>query len=185
LDLLIPAFGQVLACHPGIVLVIAGDGDRGLIETLQRQTRELGIDDSVLWIGFLSGDDKLEAFADADLFVLPSYSENFGIAAVEAMAMGVPVILTDQVAIHREVAECRAGSITSASVVPLAEALASVVADDRLRLQLATNARAFARSRFSREAVIGQVIQAYETVLQRISPVALSPQGTKAMPRPL
>jgi glycosyltransferase involved in cell wall biosynthesis len=185
LDLLIPAFRLVVDHAPGMVLVIAGDGDAALIDTLQRQAHQFGIDDSVIWTGFLNGGNKFEAFADADVFVLPSYSENFGIAAVEAMAMGVPIVLTDQVAIHREVAECRAGSITSASVGPLAEAIAAVVADNHLRLQLAANAHALARSRFSRESVIGRMIQAYETVLQGTSPVPLGSQGAKAMARPL
>jgi glycosyltransferase involved in cell wall biosynthesis len=167
LDLLIPAFRSVVARHPHAMLVIAGDGDRDLIETLQRQVLGCGIADSVLWAGFLSGTDKFEALADADVFVLPSYSENFGIAAVEAMAIGVPVILTDQAGIHREVAERRAGLITPADAVLLADAINTMLSDDRLQCELGRNARLLAGSHFSPEAVINRVIEAYEIALHR------------------
>ncbi len=59
--------------------------------------REAGLSDDVLWLGFLQGEEKNALLADADLFVLPSYSENFGVAVVEALFFGLPVIVSDQV----------------------------------------------------------------------------------------
>jgi len=165
LDLLIPAFSQVVARHPDSVLVIAGDGDRELVETLQRRAHQLGLDDSVLWIGFIGGDNKFEALADADIFVLPSYSENFGIAAVEAMAMGVPVVLTDQVAIHREVADSSAGLVTQAAVGPLAKGIIYLLSPEGENTAMGPNASRLARTCFDAGIVIRQLIRMYRGVL--------------------
>jgi glycosyltransferase involved in cell wall biosynthesis len=165
LDLLISAFREVVIRFPEAILVIAGDGDTELTESLLRLAQDCGVADSVLWVGFLSGPEKFAAMADADVFVLPSYSENFGVAVVEAMALGVPVILTDQVGIHREVAQHHAGLITAAAVAPLAGAIATVLGDECLRSELGRNAQLIAASQFSADAVISRVIEAYELAL--------------------
>jgi glycosyltransferase involved in cell wall biosynthesis len=93
IDLLLPAFARTRSKHPDAVLVIAGDGDRRVVEELQQQSRDLGLSSGIIWAGFLQGERKRNALADADVFVLPSYSENFGIAVVEAMGAGLPVVV--------------------------------------------------------------------------------------------
>jgi glycosyltransferase involved in cell wall biosynthesis len=165
LDLLIRAFRQVVISYPDAVLVIAGDGDRDLIDTLQRDVHEGGIDASVFWVGFLNGIDKFEALADADIFVLPSYSENFGIAIVEAMALGVPVVITDQVGIHNEVAEHCAGIVITPTAEPLIKAIHTLLSDAHLRLRLGQNGTALVHSEFDAATVISKVVGAYREVL--------------------
>src|SRR6185436_15853567 len=103
LDLLLAAFASARS-RRDLVLVIAGSGDPGFEQGVRRDATRLGLGESVYWAGFLSGKEKLAALADADVFVLPSYSENFGVAVVEAMAARLPVVISDQVGIHREVA---------------------------------------------------------------------------------
>jgi glycosyltransferase involved in cell wall biosynthesis len=132
-----------------------------LIGELHRQSAELGIEGSVLWPGFLSGAEKFAALADADLFVLPSYSENFGIAVVEAMAMGLPVIITDQVGIHHEVAGHNAGLVISPAVEPLRDAIVRLLSDASLRRALGQNGAALAHSHFSAGTVMTKLISAY------------------------
>src|SRR6185295_13891083 len=129
IDLLLPAFAQMRLKYSEAVLVIAGDGDRNLLGELKAQAHQLGLGDEVLWVGFLQGQIKRDALADADVFVLPSYSENFGVAVVEAMACGVPVIVTDQVGIHPAIAEADAGLVTECSIPELREALIKAVSD--------------------------------------------------------
>jgi len=165
IDLLLPAFQQILRDDPDVALVIAGSGDPRLIETLRDQARDLGIEQSVVWAGFLGGAEKNEAFADADVFVLPSYSENFGIAAIEAMAAGVAVILTDQVGIWREVEKSGAGLITAAAVEPLRQALARLLSDAALRTRLGCNGAALARAEFASAVVTKRLIATYSLVL--------------------
>jgi glycosyltransferase involved in cell wall biosynthesis len=177
LDLLIPAFRQVLMRNPNVLLVIAGDGDADLMSALRRKVEGCGMVGSVLFVGFLTGAAKFEMLADADVFVLPSYSENFGIAAVEAMAWGLPVVLTDQVAIHHEIAENRAGIVTKATVTSLADALVSLLADGALRSALGNNARFLANSKFSVEVVLDRIVETYERTLQP-APIAAATQST-------
>ncbi len=165
LDLLIPAFAGVLREIPDAALVIAGDGDPALTESLRESCRSLGIQKSVYWPGFLSGPAKAAALAGADVFVLPSYSENFGIAVIEAMALGVPVILTDQVGICREVAASNAGLVTPAQVDPLRSALVRLLTDDAARAAIGRNGAALAQAQFSPAVVLKKLTEAYDSVL--------------------
>ncbi|MBV8905933.1 MAG: glycosyltransferase [Acidobacteriia bacterium] len=169
-DLLLPAFRDVLREHPSAALVIAGEGEAEFVDPLGRLASELGIADSVFWPGFLSGSKKAAAFADADLFVLPSYSENFGVALVEAMGFGVPVVLTDQVGIHREVSGERAGVVTPAASQPLAAAMGLLLRDGGLRTEMGANALRLA-GRYSVQAVADQLINMYA----ELCPASLSP----------
>lgn len=170
-DLLLPAFREVLRQDPRAALVIAGEGELSLVDRLHRMAAELGIANSVFWPGFLSGARRAAAFADADIFVLPSYSENFGMAPVEAMGFGLPVVLTDQVGIHKEVSEAIAGIVTPLSSEAIASALLLLLRDDGRRPEMGRNARRLAASRYSVEAVTSRLLDLYTT----LRPQALSP----------
>jgi glycosyltransferase involved in cell wall biosynthesis len=165
LDLLLAAFARARAQRPDLALVIAGSGDAGFERGVRRDATRLGLGDSVYWAGFLSGTEKLAALADADLFVLPSYSENFGVAAVEAMAAGLPVVISDRVGIHREVAAARAGVVVPCERELLADALLRVASDASLRAELGARAQDLVRRRFSIQAMTVAVATMYEEVL--------------------
>ena len=164
IDLLLPAFRDVLRKDAAVTLVIAGDGDSSLVRNLRRLASELGIEGSVLWPGFLTGSKRMAAFADADIFVLPSYSENFGMAPVEAMRMGIPVVVTDQVGIHKEVSEGRAGIVTPPAIAPLASALTLLLREAGLRLEMGRNGAPLAAARYSVGMVAGRLIDLYGTL---------------------
>jgi glycosyltransferase involved in cell wall biosynthesis len=174
LDLLLPAFARVRAQQPDVALVMAGDGETEFVGKLKTEAVRLGIDADIYWAGFLGGDEKLAALADADLFVLPSYSENFGLSVVEAMASRLPVVISDEVAIHREVAGGEAGLVTSCQVPSLTAALASLVADAGRRERLGQAGRRLVESRFSAEAMTAAVLSMYHEILGRS---ALRPAG--------
>ena len=152
------------ACAPSFpeaVLVLAGSGDPAWVAALRQTTERLGIADDVIWAGFLTGEAKWSALSNADVFVLPSYSENFGIAVVEALACGCPVVVSDQVGIHREIARAEAGLVTPCKVDSLAEALCAVLADTSLRRRMCENGVRLARQQFSPEAVGSRMAEAY------------------------
>ena len=90
----------------------------------ERLVAAAGIGPRVTFAGMLDHRRKLEAFRDAAMFVLPSYSENFGIAVVEAMACGVPVAISDKVNIWREVRDAGAGVVGPTTVAAVAEQIA-------------------------------------------------------------
>ena len=88
-------------------LVIAGPDEEGLRPQLEAQAKRLGIERRVHWTGMLEGDLKWGALHAAEAFVLPSHQENFGVAVVEAMACGVPVLISDKVNIWPDIATMR------------------------------------------------------------------------------
>jgi glycosyltransferase involved in cell wall biosynthesis len=96
----------------------------------------------------LRGRDRIEALVDADLFALPSYQENFGIAVVESLASGCPVLISDQVNIHREITAGGVGVVVPTDVEAIADALRVWLADPALRVAAAARAPAFVRARY-------------------------------------
>jgi glycosyltransferase involved in cell wall biosynthesis len=165
IDLLLAAFAQLRTRFPQATLILAGSGAPACIQSLRHEAERLGIASAVTWPGFLAGEAKWTALSDADVFVLPSYSENFGIAAVEALACGCPVVVSDQVGIHREIARAEAGLVTPCRVDALAEALASVLADAALRRRLRENGLRLASQQFSLAAVSRKLVETYAAVI--------------------
>ena len=108
-DLLIDAFAQVAAHDPALHLVMAGPDQVGWQRVLQTQAAKLGIAERITWCGMLGGTLKWAAYRAAEVFVLPSHQENFGIAVAEALALGVPVLISDKVNIWREIVAADAG----------------------------------------------------------------------------
>lgn len=108
-DLLVHAFAAVAGSEPGLHLVMAGPDQDGWCDELRRLADNLGIAERITWAGMLSGDLKWGALRSAEAFVLPSHQENFGIAVAEALACGVPALISRRVNIWREVAEDGAG----------------------------------------------------------------------------
>jgi glycosyltransferase involved in cell wall biosynthesis len=102
-DLLIEAFAQVSHVDSSLHLVFAGPDSVGWQQELQRQVVKLGLESKVTWTGMLLGDAKWGAFRAAAVFVLPSHTEGFPVAAIEAMACGVPVLISNEVNIWREI----------------------------------------------------------------------------------
>jgi glycosyltransferase involved in cell wall biosynthesis len=165
LDLLIPAFARLRQTAPQAKLIIAGSGPEALIASLKNLARKHEVHSDILWTGFLQGDEKLQALADADLFVLPSYSENFGVAAVEALASGLPVVVSDQVAIHTEIGAAGAGLVVPCEVEPLAAALSQCAADPELRRTMGSRGERLAAERFSMDVVCRKILDLYNGVL--------------------
>jgi glycosyltransferase involved in cell wall biosynthesis len=166
LDLLLAAFARARSRRPDLVLVIAGSGDAGFERDIRRDAIRLGLGDSVYWAGFLSGPEKLAALTDADLFVLPSYSENFGVAAVEAMAAGLPVVISDRVGIYREVAAAGAGLVVPCQEEAVADAVLRLAGDSALRGELGARGRDLARRRFSIVAMTDNLVGMYGDFLR-------------------
>lgn len=142
LDLLIRAFAEIHDKFPDFDLLIVGPDDYGLVEKLKKIASELSASSRIHWAGMLTGEKKLEAYREADFFVLPSHQENFGIAVVEAMASSIPVLITNKVNIWREVQSSGAGVCTTDDVAGLRrglETMCSLSQDERRRM--AGNAR--------------------------------------------
>lgn len=125
LEILMRAFAYLEDCykHENWFLYIAGDGDRDYVIKLKSLAAELGINNRIEWLGHITGHVKDDLLSSVDWYVLPSASENFAISAVEAMAAGVPVIITSTVGVSDMVKKHGAGIIAEASTMKFSQAL--------------------------------------------------------------
>lgn len=108
-DLLLGAFAEFALRDSALHLVMAGPDQTGWKRDLVSLSRNLGIEDRITWTGMISGDLKWGAYHSAEVFVLPSHQENFGVVVAEALACGVPTLISNKVNIWREIVDDDAG----------------------------------------------------------------------------
>jgi glycosyltransferase involved in cell wall biosynthesis len=147
--------------------VIAGNDEEGYRPELERLARTLGLADRVLFTGSVSDDHKWALFEKAELFLLPSYSENFGIVVAEAMAMGCPVLVTPEVGIAQLVESAGAGIVTSNDPANLATVVRALLADEPRRRELGRRGREVVSQRLTWDRVVEQMEDLYVSVLGR------------------
>ena len=154
-------------------LCLAGTGEPDYLNYLQTLIGSLGLTTQTSLTGFVAGQDKELLLQGADIFVLPSFSENFGVAVAEAMAAGLPVVVTPGVQIAPDIAEAKAGLVVEGEVETVAAAIAQLLDCPELRQQLGENGRKFAQSHYSWDAIARQLAAAYTAILQK-QPLPLS-----------
>jgi len=110
-DILIDAFAH--ATDNSVSLMLAGPNQIGWQKDLEQQAERLGVKQRVIFAGMLQGEMKQAALAVADAFILPSHQENFGMAVVEALAAGLPALISNRINIWREIDQDRAGYVES------------------------------------------------------------------------
>ena len=148
LDVLVRAFAAALRAVPEAHLVVAGP-DGGLRAQTEAWIGAHGLRDRATLPGMVGGADKMALLADADLFVLPSYSENFGIAVIEAMACGLPVAVSDRVNLWREVAGAGAGWVVPPETEPVRDAIVEALSDPARAREMGARGRALVAERFA------------------------------------
>lgn len=162
-DILLHAFAHVAKRDATLHLVFAGSGDGETTSRLHALAQRLGIAERVTWAGLLQGDLKWGALAASDAFVLPSHQENFGVAVVEALASGTPVLISDKINIWREIAADGAGFVASDTVAGAVANLRRWLAlDARSRASMRTHARAAFLARFTTDAHVLRLLHAIE-----------------------
>lgn len=149
LDVLLPAFARVMNLHPEAELVIAGSGDPAYEREIRRRTKQLDIAASVSFSGFLTGESKEEAFDSSDVFILPSQRENYGIVVVEAMARGLPVVISGEVGIARYVERAGAGLVATRTPEGFAKAMKRILASREEQERMGRAGVRLVRERFS------------------------------------
>lgn len=165
LDLLVEAFARVAQATPSARLVIAGDGDQALIDQLKGRCARLGISQLVTWTGWMEPGTRDAALAAATLFVLPSHSENFGIAVAEALAAGAPVIVTEGVALADELKNSGAAVVVRGEMESLAGAMQQLLDDPTRRVTMAAAGKRLAQERFSIAQVGTRLKELYQLVV--------------------
>lgn len=151
-EVLIRAF--LAANVPNTRLVIAGP-DEGLLDTLHPLLNE-----RIVVTGYLNSQQRLEALAAADVFALPATGEGLSMAVLEAMAAGLPVLLSPGCNLP-EAAEAGAGLIVEPAEAPLAQALRTLLTDGALRTQMGAQGRTLVEQRFTWEQVAQMLERVY------------------------
>jgi glycosyltransferase involved in cell wall biosynthesis len=164
LDLLVDAFAVVAEADERAQLVVAGPDD-GIGTALRARVSALGLNARVSMLGMLTGTPKRALLQQSRVVALPSEDESFGVAVAEAMHAGAAVVVTDGVAIHREIAAARAGLVVAGRVERLAEALLGFVRDERLAAEAGRNGQALARSRWTWQQVAADLERMYEEAI--------------------
>lgn len=146
-------------------LTIAGGGAPDYVHALMEKVERAGLADRVEWLGHVDGLEKRRALEAAHAFILPSFSENFGMAVVEALAAGLPCIVSRGVAIAGQVANANAGIVTGTDPQSIAAAIEMLVADPERYLPMSYAARKLAVEAFSREGMGARLEELYRNVI--------------------
>lgn len=167
IDRLIGAFALVARERDDALLAIVGPDDEGLTPALTRLADKVGVGGRVHFVGMVAGEQRRAAMAAADVWVLPSHTENFGVAAVEALAAGRAVIVSPAVNIASDLAAADAAIVCESEPPILAAAIDSLLDDDGRRAVLAEGARQHAR-RYDWSNVAVQLCAMYESVAEAV-----------------
>lgn len=167
LDLLLPALEALVAQGQDFQFVLAGGNpqDPDYVRQIRSKIEASVLAKYTTITGFVQGEMKWALLQDADVFVLPSYYENFGIAVAEALVTGTPVVISDQVHIWREVENAQAGWVVGTQVDSLRQGLSLALQEGSQRAEKGKNARKLAISNYSWDAIAQQMIAAYEQIL--------------------
>ncbi len=164
LDLLARAFAELSEKVAHVRLVIVGPDD-GYLPMLRKLIEELKIGEKVLFTGPLCGRDKLEAYVDADVYVLPSSYEILGITILEALACGTPVIVTNRCGIA-DVIDNQVGLGVPYDKDQLSNAILCMLGDDKMRLQFGEKGKLLVRDNFSWVGIAEKMENMYLSVIK-------------------
>ncbi|MBW4527504.1 MAG: hormogonium polysaccharide biosynthesis glycosyltransferase HpsP [Phormidium tanganyikae FI6-MK23] len=173
LDLLLPAL-ETLDREFHFVLAGGNPQDPSYEAAIRDRIQSSSLKDKTSIVGFITGSEKTALLKTADLFVLPSYYENFGIAVAEAMSVGTPVVISDQVHIWQEIERSQSGWICTCDVERLTQTLKEAICDRAEQLRRGKNAQIHAQKHYSWNAIAQQMITTYREI-QRTNSKSANP----------
>lgn len=166
LDLLLPAFKKVASQRNDCMLILAGPDDGYLSET-ENFIKENSLEKRIELVGMLTGKDKLSALSDADIFVLPSHSEGFSIATLEALISGVPSLLSDRVGFGETIRETNAAHLIELNEDSIVNGLNKMLDDKEYCQTLSKNGVSLVKNRYDIELVAKQLYSEFERIVKK------------------
>ena len=154
-----------------LVYTVSGELEKEYEAKVRARVKELGLEDQFIFTGALNDDEKWAAYARADLFVLPTYSENFGIVVAEALWAGVPVITTkgtpwSELEGNSPTSKC--GWWIDVGIEPLADALAKAMSlSDEERREMGQRGHRLVEAKYTWDAVVKPMIEGYNAILEK------------------
>jgi glycosyltransferase involved in cell wall biosynthesis len=165
LDLLAKAFGRIARSRDDVHLFLAGPDDEGHGDKLRQWLKAEGVYERATFAGMLSGTRKEAALAASHLFVLSSYTENFGIAVIESLAAGLPTIISNKVNIWRELGDARAALIVNCQVDEVVTAITRVLDDPELCRRMGEAGKKLVAEQFTWPIVADKMIAVYRDIV--------------------
>lgn len=162
IDLLIEAFKLISNEYSDLYLVIAGPDSVGYRKEIEKSLEKDNLLNEVIFTGMLLGREKLSAYVDAEMFILPSYFENFGMSVVEAMACGTPVIVSNKVGICQESKNSKSGIVVSNDSCSIYEAIKLLLDDKRLSGRISNNEKNMIEKYYNINNVVEKIITTYD-----------------------
>ncbi len=162
-DILLKAFAQIPHEEPLTLIIAGGDAGSGFADTLKQLASDLGIGSRCIFLGEVRGEEKYETLLGADIFALPSHSEGLPVAAVEAMAAGLPVLVTPGCNMP-EVEDWNAGRILQPEVNDFAQGILETVRDAGRARQMGLNGRRLVKEKFTWKTIARETLDIYQTV---------------------
>ena len=166
LDILARSFARIASEFADAALLVAGPDEDGTRRKIEGILRTAGVLDRVAFAGMLSGSDKIAAFSCADLFVLSSYSEGFSNAVIEALAAGLPVVISEQCNFP-EVTEAEAGFVVPAEDASVASAIRVLLSSTDLRERMGRNGRQLILEHYTWPAIAATMAEFYRKLIGR------------------
>jgi glycosyltransferase involved in cell wall biosynthesis len=164
-DLLIPAIARLASKVPELVLSIAGPDENGYAAKVKEMATFFGVEGRVRFEGNLDDDGRLRALEAASIVVAPSYRENFGMAIAEAMAAGVPVLVTDCVNSWPGVKASGAGVIVKPTVDAVTAGIAELLRRSAEWPTMGASGQNFVSENYSPAAVGSRMAAAYRAAI--------------------
>ena len=162
LHLSIAAFAKIIGEHPDCHFFIAGPEEDKSFGKLKKQIYQSKFSDKIHYLGMLTDQEYWDALSGADLFILNSYGENFGIVVTEALSIGRPVLISDQVGIKDLVTKYRAGIVTTLEIDKIAGAMRFLLADSEKLKEMGQRGIALVNENFTVEIVGKQLYEYFE-----------------------
>jgi glycosyltransferase involved in cell wall biosynthesis len=147
------------------LLIVGGDEDHTGTE-IREQVKQMGLSGQVHFTGLLTEDALLQAYTDADVFVLLSYRESFGMVAVEAMATGLPILISSDVGIASEVKQQGAGIVVDAESPHVEEAWRDILLSPEKRREMGEAGKRLAWGHFSSQSVARQMLGLFNQMIE-------------------
>lgn len=151
--------------HQRFTFVIAGNGESEYEAAIRQYINCAGIHERTHMVGFVQGDDKDRLLQGVDLFALTSYSENFGVAVLEALAAGIPAIVTPGVALSVLVAKHQLGIVPSLDKESIADALLECLSNPQKTRVMGDRARQFILENYTWDKIASQLIETYDAII--------------------
>jgi len=159
-------FEAISVLNYEVKLKIAGSGDQDYIDSLKIFAKNLGIFEKIEWVGWLNREEKFEALMNADLFVLVSMNENFANVVIEALHMGTPVLLSEDVALSSFVKHHDLGWICSLTKENVTSGLNEVYNDQDKLKRINKESRKIIGENFLEGKLIQDYVQEYQRIIE-------------------